>query len=350
MSKSVIGWDIGGAHVKAVMLNSEGDVQRVSQQACALWKGLDLLEEALQSLSQSWQLQADDCVHAVTMTGELVDLFENRAQGVREIAATMRKHFPNAMFYMVSHTSRASFTDSVEGYESDIASMNWHASAQCLAASLDDSSILVVDIGSTTTDITVCHSQQVLPNGWADAERMAKHGLLYTGVVRTPLMALGPYIEWQQQERHIAAEYFATTADAYRVLDELHPAHDLADTADGQDRSTTSSMRRLARMLGNDLEDADTHTWRSLAQAFKDKQIDCLLQAIQSCIYLSNTQPKLLTGLGAGSFLLPDIARRLNLDYKPASICMTAGSKELKDDAQVCFPAYAVARLWQAWH
>jgi (4-(4-[2-(gamma-L-glutamylamino)ethyl]phenoxymethyl)furan-2-yl)methanamine synthase len=350
MSKSVIGWDIGGAHVKAVMLNSEGDIERVSQQACALWKGLDLLEEALQSLSQSWQLQADDCVHAVTMTGELVDLFENRAQGVREIAATMRKQFPNAMFYMASHNSRASFTDSVDGYESDIASMNWHASAQCLAASSGDSSILVVDIGSTTTDITVCHAQQVLPNGWTDAERMVKHGLLYTGVVRTPLMALGPYIEWQLQERHIAAEYFATTADVYRVLDELHPAHDLADTADGQDRSSTSSMRRLARMLGNDLEDADTPTWRSLAQAFKDKQIDCLLQAIQSCIDLSNTQPKLLTGLGAGSFLLPDIARRLNLDYKPASICMTADSKELKEDAQVCFPAYAVARLWQAWH
>jgi (4-(4-[2-(gamma-L-glutamylamino)ethyl]phenoxymethyl)furan-2-yl)methanamine synthase len=47
MTKPVIGWDIGGAHVKAVWLDSEGRIVQVAQQACALWKGLHLLEASL---------------------------------------------------------------------------------------------------------------------------------------------------------------------------------------------------------------------------------------------------------------------------------------------------------------
>ncbi|MEZ0210844.1 MAG: hydantoinase/oxoprolinase family protein [Methylophilus sp.] len=350
MSKVVVGWDIGGAHVKAVMLDAQGRVLRVSQQACALWKGLDLLEDSLQTLLDLWSLEPDQSAHMVTMTGELVDLFENRVQGVRAIADTVKKRLPQAMFYMVSQNDKASFVASVDGKESDIASMNWHASAQCLAETNVESAMLVVDIGSTTSDITVCNAHQVLANGWTDAERMASQGLLYTGVVRTPLMALGPYIEWKKQARHIAAEYFATTADVYRVLEELLPKHDLAATADGQDRSLQASMRRLARMVGHDLEDGDTVYWRSLAQAFRYKQLSMLVDAIQSCIKKSAMQPQTLTGLGAGSFLLPEIAHRLGMIYKPASASILADDPQLKNDAEVCFPAYAVARLWQAWH
>ncbi|MGP1718274.1 MAG: hydantoinase/oxoprolinase family protein [Methylophilus sp.] len=350
MSKSVIGWDIGGAHVKAVLLNAEGHIVQVSQQACALWKGLHLLESALQTILQTWAIEADQCLHAVTMTGELVDLFENRAQGVREIAQAVKKQLPQAMFYMAGMDQAALFTETVDGLESYIASMNWHASAQCLAEASDASCMLIVDIGSTTSDITLCHAKKVIANGWTDAERMERHGLLYSGVVRTPLMAFGPYIAWHRQTRHITAEYFATTADVYRVLGELDPEHDLADTADGQGRSVPASMRRLARMVGHDLEDAETNDWHSLAQAFKDQQLSSLLHAIQSCIEQATLQPQALTGLGAGSFLLPEIAQRLNLTYTPASTWMSAGNSTLKSHAEVCFPAYAVARLWQAWH
>jgi (4-(4-[2-(gamma-L-glutamylamino)ethyl]phenoxymethyl)furan-2-yl)methanamine synthase len=363
MTKPVIGWDIGGAHVKAVWLDSEGRIVQVAQQACALWKGLHLLEASLQSILQSWSLAPDSCMHAVTMTGELVDLFANRAQGVREIAATVKKRLPEAVFYMAGPDQAASFTSSINGLESSIASMNWHASARCLAeishglaetsdglAEISSDSMVIVDIGSTTSDITLCHARQLIANGWTDAERMASHGLLYSGVVRTPLMAFGPYIEWQQQARHLAAEYFATTADVYRVLDELDPAHDLADTADGQDRSAAASMRRLARMLGHDLEDTASSDWQSLALAFKQQQVASLMHAIQSCIAHSDLHPQSLTGLGAGSFLLPAIAQQLNLTYIPATTWMSAEDPTLKDHAQVCFPAYAVARLWQAWH
>jgi len=349
MNQCVIGWDIGGAHVKAVMLDAQGHIVRVSQQACALWKGLHLLEAALKEILQQWQLQPAECAHAVTMTGELVDLFEHRIQGVQAIAETVLKYMPNAVFYMATPDRGAEFTATVSGHETGIASMNWHASAQCLAMR-NATAMLVVDIGSTTTDITLCEKQQVIASGWTDAARMRQHGLFYSGVVRTPLMALGPYIEWQAQVQHIAAEYFATTADVYRVLGELSPQYDLADTADGQSRSISASMRRLARMVGHDLEDVETQIWHSLAQAFRQRQITCLLQAIQSNLVQHHVPVSAITGLGAGSFLLPELAQALNLPYIPASSWMAATQPKLKDDAEVCFPAYAVARLCQTWH
>jgi (4-(4-[2-(gamma-L-glutamylamino)ethyl]phenoxymethyl)furan-2-yl)methanamine synthase len=350
-SKPVIGWDIGGAHVKAVMLDADGQVLKVSQQACALWKGLPLLEKAITQLLQAWQLSAETCDHVVTMTGELVDLFESRPQGVQAIAETVSRHLPAVHFYQATQETGGTFTDEVAGKASAIASMNWHASAQCLAEGLLHSAVVVVvDIGSTTCDVTLCAQRQVLPVGWTDAERMQHAGLCYTGVVRTPLMALGPMIEWQGGARHIAAEYFATTADVYRILGELPDGTDLADTADGQGKSTRESMRRIARMLGYDVEDAEEATWQSLALAFKTAQLMLIKQSIQKVIRPLNGKPVALVGLGAGSFLVRQLADDFEMRYYATADAVAARELSLKMDAEVCFPAYAVARLWQQWH
>ncbi|MFI3179427.1 MAG: H4MPT-linked C1 transfer pathway protein, partial [Methylococcaceae bacterium] len=44
MESNMMGWDIGGAHVKAAVINSRGEVIAVYQQPCPLWKGLDQLQ------------------------------------------------------------------------------------------------------------------------------------------------------------------------------------------------------------------------------------------------------------------------------------------------------------------
>lgn len=348
IKKPVIGWDIGGAHVKAVMLDSDGVIVAASQQACALWKGLPLLTAAITTVLQEWHLEPSSCDHAVTMTGELVDLFENRLQGVQSIAATVLACLPHASFYSAQADAAPAFIADVRGAELSIASMNWHASACCLAQAYPDRTVLVMDIGSTTSDITVCHAGELIPAGWTDAERMARQSLFYSGVVRTPLMALGPTVFWQGQARHIAAEYFATTADVYRVLGALSPMYDLADTADGQGRSIKESMRRLARMVGHDFEDHDAEHWHSLAQAFKATQSAHLLQALR--MQAPRAQPQAIIGLGAGHFLVAELAQQLNIPYQSATTLMRAETLSLTQDAEVCFPAYAVARLWQTWH
>src|ERR1700712_4788133 len=77
-----VGWDIGGAHVKACLLG-DGALRDVCQWPCPLWQGMEHLERALDLARARWSVKWEAGMdHAATMTGEMVDLFSDRAQGV----------------------------------------------------------------------------------------------------------------------------------------------------------------------------------------------------------------------------------------------------------------------------
>ena len=92
MGEGVIGWDIGGAHLKAAYLDGRGAVQRVVQLPCPLWQGLPHLDRALDEALR--QMPARVAKHAITMTGELVDLFATRADGVVSLIASLAAKLP----------------------------------------------------------------------------------------------------------------------------------------------------------------------------------------------------------------------------------------------------------------
>ena len=82
-TETVIGWDVGGAHLKAARLEHDGRLSGVWQRCCPLWRGLEHLDQALDGIQAGMpNLQAR---HAVTMTGEMTDLFENRDNGVHTL-------------------------------------------------------------------------------------------------------------------------------------------------------------------------------------------------------------------------------------------------------------------------
>lgn len=357
--RPVIGWDIGGAHVKAVCLDEGGQVCFVQQQSCALWKGLSLLETALDAVMAAMPPMPAHVMHVATMTGELVDLFQSREQGVQEIARCMQQRFPHLCFYAALPHGEA-WVSSVATMTAAVASMNWHASARCLLAELarkpaddapsESSAALLIDIGSTTTDVTVGWQGAILPAGMTDAARMQQGSLLYSGVVRTPLMALGPTLTWQGQAHGVAAEYFATTADVYRLLGQLPAALDTADTADGQDKSALASMRRLARMVGHDVGDLPQAAWFALAQAFAAQQQERMLEVCKQQLQRAERQgvkPATMIAFGAGAFLAQSLAEQLGLAHRTAQSLIVAQNAAQQSMAAVCFPAYAVARLWQ---
>src|SRR6267154_2542532 len=86
-----VGWDIGGAHVKVAAVDAGGRVVAALQVPCALWRGLDQLESALQQALAALPATAADARHAATMTGELADLFADRSQGVQRIVETLQR-------------------------------------------------------------------------------------------------------------------------------------------------------------------------------------------------------------------------------------------------------------------
>lgn len=324
----IIGWDIGGAHLKAVRL---GDTDcKVVQLACPLWKGLSYLEqavaEALHALGETDQ-------HAITMTGELADIFPNRHQGVLQISQTMQKYLPekNIQFYSV-----AGFVapHAVDANTDKIASANWLASAQFVAKKCSDG--VFVDVGSTTTDIVLLQDGAAKPQGLSDAERLTSDSLIYTGVVRTPVMAVVQRVPFNGQMQRVAAEHFATMADVYRLIGKLPAQHDLADTADGQGKSQLESARRLARMLGRDVESAPMLAWQALAHFIANAQLQDLLAVLKA------QAPTTLIGAGVGRFVVREMAQRLNVPYVDFSDFSQGG-----DAAAVCASAYAVAYLAQ---
>jgi len=224
---SVMGWDLGGANLKLARIEA-GRAERVALIPCPIRQDVGKFDAALEEALNLCQPHA---THAVTMTGELSDVFANRAEGVGYLVDMMRNSTGGeALFY----GAKLGFLDCRRAVEqaSDVASANWHATAALVAQTLPDA--LLIDAGTTTTDLVPLKDGAVAARGYADGERLAESELVYTGVVRTPVMAVARTAPFKGRMQRIAAERFATMADVWRLLGELpddadpYPTPDLA--------------------------------------------------------------------------------------------------------------------------
>jgi probable H4MPT-linked C1 transfer pathway protein len=348
MQDNIIGWDIGGANLKAACLNQSGNVLAVYQEYCPLWQGMQALEQALAKILAKLPEQITQ--HAITMTGELVDLFADRAQGVRAIIALMQKNLSQQSIAV--YAGRLGFIKaadvSVEHYD-DIASANWLASVSYVAELIEQG--LFVDIGSTTTDIILLQNHQVNALGYTDFQRLTTGELVYTGLVRTAVMAVAQSVYFAGNEVGLMSEYFATMADVYRLTHELNEQHDQSDTADGQAKTIQASAQRLARMLGCDVQDFTMPQWQQLAYAIREQQLLRIQQASQKILSrLDNRENIVLIGAGVGRFLVQAVAQRLGFAYKDFSELFVAEFAQENSDTKAmavadCAPAVCVAFL-----
>ena len=340
----VVGWDVGGAHLKGCLLEA-GHVVDVAQWPCALWKGLDQLEQSIAAALARWPRALEKATrHAATMTGEMVDLFDDREQGVARLAAALAESLgPSLRLY--AGTTRFVAPHEAPRQWRAIASANWQASAAVLAPRMGDA--LLLDVGSTTTDVIALRDGRVPAQGLDDARRLATGELVYQGVVRTPLCALGARVSFEGERINVMNEFFATAADVYRTTGELGPAHDQDATADGQDKTPLATHRRLARMIGRDGRDREAPAWRALAQAWRTLQvadIEGQVERVAAAACLAGDAP--LVGAGCGAFLVEDIARRAGRPFIRFSDVVAPGAGvALAGWADVCAPAVAVSVL-----
>jgi probable H4MPT-linked C1 transfer pathway protein len=309
----------------------------VRQVPCRLWEGLDRLgpafEAALAGVGPPTRV-------ALTMTGELADLFADRASGVRALVAAVETRFAGTP--LVVWAGRLGFLDARAAAASPaaVASANWLATATLAARRLEHG--LLVDIGSTTTDILPLARGQVRSAGYGDAGRLASGELVYQGLIRTPVMAIAAAAPFAGRTVPLMNEQFATAADLWRLLGELDEAHDQHPAADGGPKTAQASARRLARMLGADLGDAAMAQWRDLASFLAEAQlrrIDDACRLVLSRLVLPCDAP--LVAAGCGRALVARLAQRLG---RPA-IDLGSLVPEAPDDAAWCAPAVAVALL-----
>lgn len=335
------GWDIGGAHVKVAGLDAGGRVVFVDQVAAPLWQGPEVLDGVLGRLAAD--LHLSQCRHGLTMTGELADCFIDRPAGVAAIVEQMIAVFPAEKVRV--YAGESGFVDPGEARarSARVASANWLATTSWLARRYKSGVLL--DIGSTTTDIIPFRNGKAYTTGQSDFERLRSGELLYTGIVRTPVMALVRRVPYGGQWQPVVAETFATMADVYRLTGDLKPHHDLMDTADGRGKSEVDSARRLARMLGLDLEaDASLEDWIRLARYISREQIKIINEVL---FRIAAGRARLLVGAGSGRFLVEELARYQGCEAVAFDAHLEMDDI-LRDKASDCATAVSVAQLVQS--
>jgi len=337
-----IGWDVGGAHLKIARISADGELTMVTQLATPLWKGYERLERALIDVCN--QLHPNNnAVHALTMTAELADIFDNRNVGLKTIIDTFATRFNRHLRIYAGRTGLVSVNQAHE-YYADIASANWYATAEFAARYIDDA--MLIDIGSTTTDITRILSGKIRNRGYSDQERLRANELVYTGVIRTPIMSLTDSVPFAGQWQGLAAEHFATCADIYRITGELNEEDDLAETADARGKTLNDSIRRLARMLGADANSGEDNTmWVEVARYLAEQQVQKIYQGLSRILsYTPVCSQTRIIGAGCGRFLVKKLALRCGLEYVDFMELLDVNS-EIQATVSRCAPAVAVAYL-----
>ena len=335
MSHVVLGLDIGGANLKAATPNPGG---RAVSVPFPLWKQPDKLPAALADLVR----QFDDVREfAVTMTGELCDCFETKEAGVNAIVTAVlnvSRSWPVRFW-----TTAGRFVDSNEARAdwNAVAAANWHALATFAGQYNPRGTCVLVDVGSTTTDVIPILDGTPWTRGRTDTERLRHEELVYTGVRRTPLCALLPPGE-------TCAELFATALDAHLLLGNVPEDPTDCDTADGRAATRNRAHARIARMIGGDGATVGEAETLRIANTAAGRQFDLVRAAVER-------QTRRAVGLGAesvgwrrlaitsgsGEFLARRAVREMGRNFHEV---LSLGDR-LGPGLSECAPAFAVATL-----
>ncbi len=334
MPTTILGLDIGGANLKA----ATADKHAVTV-PFALWKQPDRLPAALAEMVANFP---DVTEFAVTMTGELCDCYETKREGVNaildavEIAAkqrAIRVWSTDCGFVSVAEARREHMK---------VAASNWHALATFAGRLAPSEGGLLLDIGSTTTDIIPLTQGVPHTHGTTDAGRLAAQELVYAGVRRTPISAVF--------HDRIASEYFASTQDVYLVLGLLEEESANRETADNRPATVEFALSRLARMLGADRETLDEEAIIAFATRVHGQLLGQIVGAARAVYYDSKVVPELhsLIVSGAGEFLARRVVEKAFPEFSVSKIISL--NEVLGPVVSACAPAYALAVLAAETH
>lgn len=319
--------DIGGANLKAA---HSDDVYGctplvVSRRRHAMTNQLQSLARRLPPFERL----------VVTMTAELCDCFETKRQGVACVLDAVEA-FANGRPVSVWLT-QGRFAELAEARDLPLscAAANWHALGTWLASVYPSGLSVLIDTGSTTTDIVKLADGRVLAAGLTDTSRLVSGELVYIGATRTPLEALTATVMLGDTNYPLMAECFATTADVYLLTGDL-------PEQPGRAMTKRHAAAHIVRMIGADLEMLTRADATALAHTFSKTIIQRIGRAInQVCADAAPVQRVILSGSGA--FIGAAAASAVLGDVPQHDLAQRIG-----DDAATAACAYALVKLADA--
>ena len=290
----VLAFDVGGANLKAA--DGRG---RVHAETFELWRRSDQLADRLAAIAAAWRPRRI----VATMTGEIADCYADRAAGVASIVAALQTAAAaveaDLGIYLVD--GRLVAPGVALAAPLAAAASNWHVLARLAAAVANCDHGLLVDVGSTTTDVVRFDRRRPLPLATDDVGRMASGELVYTGIERTPLAALVRSLPLAGCRRPVAAEIYARSQDAWLLLGGLPENAASDDTADGRPATREGARVRLAHQVLLEPTDVSLHDARRAAERPAAIQVRLVARAIRRVLDREGPAPDrvVLSGHGA---------------------------------------------------
>ncbi len=329
---SLLALDIGGANLKA----ADG-LGFARSHRFPLWKRPESIADGIRDLMR--ESPEADCL-AVTITGELADCFQTKAEGIDRILSAVDVVAAGREIHV--YLCNGDFCSPKQARENYLlaSASNWHVLGSFVARYSNTMPAMLIDIGSTTADFIPFGTNGATAVGITDPERLATGELVYTGIERSPVCALVKSLPWRGERCGVAQELFATAADAYVVLGKLAEDSNSTDTADGRPLTQANSHARLARMVCADTTIFDSEDANRVAEEIQDAQLSLLESGFRKVVERMDRQPQTIVLSGHGEFLSRCLLNRLGFDAKLVSL-----DQELGPALSRCGPAHALAVL-----
>src|SRR3989442_945412 len=265
---AVLGWDVGGVNTKVARV-VRGTVAAARAQPYEIQRDPTALGSLLARLAA--EQRAAGAAHAVTMTAELSQFFRTKREGVRFVLDAVTAAFPEADVRVYAADGRFLSVAAARIEPLAVAAANWAATAQLVARSFPEA--ILIDTGTTTTDIIPIAGGRVAARGRTDHERLREGELVYTGALRTPAEAIAHTVALHGAPVGVSAEGFALAGDVHLWLGSLAPEDYTVPTPDGRPATREFAGERLARVICADRELLDEAAIDAIARSLADAQV-----------------------------------------------------------------------------
>lgn len=296
----VLGLDIGGANIKAATETAEA-----LSVPLEIWRAPDRLVDVLVPIIDRFSAAE---LLAVTMTAELADCFATKADGIDRVLRTVEVVAGKRPIGVWQTSGDFVSTQEARDEPRLTAAANWHAQATFVGRLVPRGSALLIDIGSTTTDLIPLVNGLPMPTGRTDVERLQSGELVYCGVRRTPLCALTDCVPLGETTCAIAAELFATIFDVYLLLGDILENSADCLTANGRPATLAAAHDRLARSIGGDVTEITIEEARNIAEHLAGTQLRRLCDAAERVASRLPGSCETVLISGSGAFLAQRVA------------------------------------------
>jgi probable H4MPT-linked C1 transfer pathway protein len=312
---AVMGWDIGGVNTKAarIELAAEGpSIPRALSAPLEMERDSASLVLTLRRLAAA--LGGGGALHALTMTAELSQAFRTKREGVTFVLGAFDEAFPGEPVKV--YTVEGRFLPPAQAKERplEVAAANWAATARFVGWEVPD--CLLVDMGTTSTDVIPIVGGVPVAVGRTDPERLLSGELVYTGALRTPVEAVARTVPLWGGHCPLAAERFALMGDVYLWVGALDAADYSVTAPDGRPATREFAGERLARAVCGDAEVVDEDAVGMIARALAEAQLETVTAGMRRVV-ARHPRLDIAVVTGLGDFVAAEAARRMGLGLIP---------------------------------